>query len=276
MCAFTATLGLQCRSRHCGVHSNQFCRTAGCSLPLQTCMVPSDIMKLVLREEAFRSSPVQGSLCPVSGVHSVFNSRDLASTSGGIHGRVFKALPWWILGSTVRQNMFTSSSQSNRSPRMQDQQKLETEITIHLHPLRTKFVVVISLSVLGAFWFILWPCSDLSACVFNVKCLQGNPQLTRSEKVHLYLAWASLQRKRSLFVCFIFTWCIAVVIQMSDLEVHTYNAHISTTCYTASAFGPPRLDRLCCVPPGRHSQPLDLLPTALFLQISIVSLWFCL
>lgn len=82
MCAFTATLGLQCRSRHCGVHSNQFCRTAGCSLPLQTCMVPSDIMKLVLREEAFRSSPVQGSLCPVSGVHSVFNSRDLASTSG--------------------------------------------------------------------------------------------------------------------------------------------------------------------------------------------------
>lgn len=148
----------------------------------------------------------------------------------GNHGRVFKALPWWILGSTVRQNMFTSSSQSNRSPRMQDQQKLETEITIHLHPLRTKFVVVISLSVLRAFWVILWPCSDLSACLFNVKCLQGNPQFTRSEKVHLYLAWASLQKKRSLFVCLMFTWCIAAVIQMSDLEAHTYNAHISTTC----------------------------------------------
>lgn len=166
-------------------------------------MVPSHIMKLVLREEAFRSSPLQGSLCPVSGVHSVFSSRDLPSTPGGNHSQVFKALPWWILRSTIRQNMFTTSSQSNRSPRMQDQQKLEIEITIHLHPLRTKFMVI-SLSILRIFWVILWPCSDLSACLFNVKCLQGNPQFTRSEKVHLHLACASLRKRRSLFVCVLY------------------------------------------------------------------------
>lgn len=55
-----------------------------------SCMVPSVTQKLVVREEEFRSAPVQGFLDSVSEMHGAFSNRDLPL--GGTKHKSLKSL----------------------------------------------------------------------------------------------------------------------------------------------------------------------------------------
>lgn len=57
--------------------------TAGCSSPLETCVMPSGTMESSPEGEGSQVSWRWGSLGPVSDVKSVFSNRDVSSTSGG-------------------------------------------------------------------------------------------------------------------------------------------------------------------------------------------------
>lgn len=73
--ATTVPLGLTRPDGHCcGSYASWLGRTVVCFLPLESCMVPCE---LILRGEAFGSIPIQSLLTSASGVHSIFGSRDL-------------------------------------------------------------------------------------------------------------------------------------------------------------------------------------------------------
>lgn len=57
--------------------------TIDCFLSSEACLISSGALKLVFREEAFRSVPAQEPLGPASKIHGVFSSRNLPCTSEG-------------------------------------------------------------------------------------------------------------------------------------------------------------------------------------------------
>lgn len=82
------TLGLFCYAGcSYGSQATQLGRIPGCLPPSEISMVLSYTMKLILREEAFKSVPSEGSLGPASEVHGVVSNSDIPSTPKGNQGQ---------------------------------------------------------------------------------------------------------------------------------------------------------------------------------------------